>query len=181
MAKRCSPNLSTRKLPRKQEYTTHGRRKHPIELDTQAVLRTLQHAADVLDGEGRELMLQDMGEYLLQSTRERAALKVSSSGEKWKALEPAYARRKKRKRPGMPILKYDVHMPGDQLSWQVSGDTLVSRHRRQIRRHSPVWRQAGMAPGPAAIRARPWLGVSHDDADELVQIVHDHLRMALDE
>ncbi|MGA7437660.1 MAG: phage virion morphogenesis protein [Luteibacter sp.] len=85
----------------------------------------LAAAARQLGPEGRTLLLQDIGEYLMSSTRARAAKQVSPDGQAWAALSPRYAAAKAKKRPGLPILRFDNHMIGDQLVSQVEGDTLL--------------------------------------------------------
>lgn len=84
--------------------------------------QALANAARRLVGDTRRLLLMDWGEYLLRATRERAKLEQDPDGRKWRALEPSYKRWKQKKRPGVPILKFDFHMLGDQLSWQPDGD-----------------------------------------------------------
>lgn len=96
-----------------------------FEVDTKLASTALQKALGVLGGDGLTLLLSDIGEYLLGATRDRAAKEVSPTGERWRALEPSYARWKAKKRPGAPILKFDNHMIGDQLSHQVDGTTLL--------------------------------------------------------
>lgn len=84
----------------------------------------LGRVADALDGEGRELLLSHIGETVANSTRARADRQVSPDGTPWKALSPAYKRWKNRKRPGVPMLRFDRHMLGDMFAWQVEGDAL---------------------------------------------------------
>lgn len=78
-----------------------------------------------LRSDDRELLFAQMGEYMLRSTRERAAKEIDPDGNKWRALSPGYAKWKAKKRPGVPILKFDFHMLGDQLSYQADGDGLL--------------------------------------------------------
>ncbi len=96
-----------------------------IEITADTVSPALQKAYAALQGDGQRLMLEDIGEYLLRSTRDRAALQKAPDGTPWAALSPRYKRFKDRKRPGVPKLKFDFHMLGDQLSQQVAGDTLL--------------------------------------------------------
>lgn len=96
-----------------------------IEITKDTASPALKSLIAGLQGEGRARMLGDMGEYLLGSTRERAAREVDPDGNKWRALSPAYARWKAKKRPGVPILKFDFHMLGDQLSYNVDGEGLL--------------------------------------------------------
>lgn len=60
-----------------------------------------------------------IGEYLVRSTRDRAEVQVDPTGSPWAPLSPRYKKWKDGKRPGVPILKFDFHMLGDQLSHQV--------------------------------------------------------------
>lgn len=96
-----------------------------LTLDSIGASASLQKAAAALQPAGLSLLLSDIGEYLLRSTRDRAALQISPDGKPWAALSPSYARWKGKVRPGVPILKFDNHMIGDQLSNQVEGDTLL--------------------------------------------------------
>lgn len=141
----------------------------------QAVLRQLLGR---LEGDGRNLLLQQIGEYMLDATRERAAREVDPDGIAWRALGPDYARYKRKVRPGVPILKFDYHMLGDQLSWQIEGDSVLVGTNAVYGAIHQFGGQPGMAPGAAAIPPRPWLGISSDDEDEILGILGDHLELA---
>ncbi|ASK91058.1 phage virion morphogenesis protein [Xanthomonas campestris pv. trichodesmae] len=96
-----------------------------VEFTANTARPAIAEAMRKLEGETRQLMLKDWGEYLLRSTRDRAKLEQDPDGRKWRALEPSYKRYKDRKRPGVPILKFDFHMLGDMLSWQTDGDDVL--------------------------------------------------------
>lgn len=100
-----------------------------IEITRNLASPAIARAMTELEGPARQLMLKDMGEYLLGSTRERAARQVSPDGTAWQALSPRYKRQKDKQRPGLPMLKFDNHMLGPSMfSWQVdraTGDLLV--------------------------------------------------------
>jgi phage virion morphogenesis protein len=96
-----------------------------IEIVADTVSAALQKTRDALQGDGQRLMLEDIGEYLLRSTRDRGAQQKAPDGTPWAPLSPRYKRFKDRKRPGVPKLKFDFHMLGDQFSQQVAGDTLL--------------------------------------------------------
>lgn len=96
-----------------------------FEVDLKLASRALQKAVDALGGDGVTLLLSDIGEYLLRSTRDRAAAQISPDGTPWAALSPRYAKRKERERPGLPKLKFDNHMLGDRLAHQVEGTMLL--------------------------------------------------------
>ena len=96
-----------------------------VEITRNTASPKLKRLAARLHGEGRQLLFADMGEYLLRSTRERAAKQIDPDGNKWRALSPGYAKWKAKKRPGVSILKFDFHMLGDQLSYQADQDALL--------------------------------------------------------
>lgn len=141
-----------------------------IEFTIDTVTPTLQHAMRSLRGESRDLLLNDIGEYLLRSTRDRNKTQRSPTGQPWKPLSPAYKKYKDRKRPGVRMLVFDFHMQGDQLSYQVAGDNLfVGTNAVYGARH-----QFG-DEGDDGMPARPWLGLSAEDQEEIELIVDDHL------
>lgn len=133
----------------------------------------LKRALDVLEGEGRDLMLRDMGEYLMDATPRRAARQVTPSGQAWAALSPRYKRRKDRLRPGVPMLKFDGHMIGDRLASQVTPGAGELLHG------TSALYGATQHFGRGNIVPRNWLGLSDEDAAELVAIAQDHLALAM--
>ncbi|MGO1072316.1 phage virion morphogenesis protein [Lysobacter sp. CA199] len=141
-----------------------------IEFDRRDVDRAMQALTGTLGDKGRTLLFKDIGEYLLRSTRERAATQRDPNGKLWETLSPPYKARKQHKRPGVPILKFDFHMLGDQFSYQVIGSTLyVGTNAIYGATH-----QFGRDPIPA----RPWLGLSKADHEEIPLIVKDHVMAA---
>jgi phage virion morphogenesis protein len=185
------------------------------EVDTKLASTALQKAVDALGGDGLALLLEDIGEYLLRSTRDRADAQVSPTGQPWAPLSPRYARRKARKRPGLGILKWDNHMIGDQLAHQVDGTTLllgtnapygaihqfggdidVPERTREVyfrtnkdqteveplfveKKKSNFAQTVTVPEHTIHIPARPWLGLSDKDVQEIVQLTQDHLQAAL--
>ena len=179
-----------------------------IEVDVK--VPSLEQAARELDGPGLRLLLTDIGEYVLRSTRDRAQREISPDGTPWVALSPRYQRWKDRKRPGVPKLKFDFHMLGDQLSSKVAGDSVLvgtnakygaihqfggtvdhparqsavffKRDRggqvgnRFVKKGRSNFAQRAMIPAyKVRIPARPWLGLSIEDEDEVAAIVQQHL------
>lgn len=134
----------------------------------------------------------DIGEYLLRSTRERAAKQESPDGVPWVPLSAKYAAYKQKKRPGVPILKFDAHMLGDRLAYQVGDDYVqigtnvvygaIHQFGGTVRRasYSRVSDKALIGSGQAKIPARPYLGLSEADRTELGEILKDHLQAAID-
>ena len=163
-----------------------------VEITRNTASPKLKRLAARLHGEGRQLLFADMGEYLLRSTRERAAKQIDPDGNKWRALSPGYAKWKAKKRPGVSILKFDFHMLGDQLSYQADQDALllgtnapygaIHQFRGTVHRpaHSRKLAFGKDKPNRMKVFARPWLGLSKEDDTELQAIVVDHLGEALD-
>ena len=96
-----------------------------IEITADSISPALTTALRALEGDGQRLMLEDIGEYVLRSTRDRAAQQKAPDGKAWAALSPRYKRFKDKKRPGVAKLRFDFHMLGDRLAQQVAGDTLL--------------------------------------------------------
>lgn len=117
-------------------------------------------------------MFADMGEALVISTRDRAARQVDPDGVPWLDLSPKYQAYKDKKRPGVPILKFDFHMLGDQFGYQV-GDTFLDVGTNAI--YGAIQQLGGRG-----IPAREYLGISDDDADLLAEILGDHLQAVID-
>lgn len=141
-----------------------------------ALLRRLvDFGADAMKDAGR-----DVGEYLLRVTRERGAAERSPDGVPWVALTDRYAARKQRKRGGLPMLHYDGHLLGDRLQYQVGRDWVEIGTDAVYGAIHQFGGKPDMAPGPAAIPARPWLGLSDEDTKEVARILQDHLDIALD-
>lgn len=138
-----------------------------VEITKDTAGPALKRALAAMQGQGRELMLGQMGEYLVRSTRERAARQVDPDGDKWPALSPAYARRKAKKRPGVPMLKFDFHMLGDQFSHQVDSQGLL------VGTNAPYG--AAQHFGRGALPERRWLGLSRIDRTRLLEIADDHI------
>lgn len=147
-----------------------------LEVDTREAQTVLQQAVQSLGPTGLAPLLSMIGEYLLGATRDRAARELSPDGQHWRALEPSYRRWKEKKRPGVPILKFDNHMLGDQLSWQLDGDAAVLVGTNAV--YGAI-HQFGSRDPNRRLHPRPWLGVSTDDEGNIVQLVLDHLHNAL--
>lgn len=136
-----------------------------IEIDAQtgAAVAALRQMAALLGSEGQPQMLGRIGEYVVRSTRDRAALQMAPDGTPWDALTPRYQRRKDKMRPGLPLLKFDNHMLGDQLAWQIDGNSVL------VGTNAPYG--ARQQFGGGGIVARPWLGLSDQDDEGIAQRV----------
>lgn len=95
-----------------------------LEIVTDDIGPTLERLLS-FSARGLDLALGEIGQYLVEATRTRAALQVGPDGNPWAPLSPRYQKRKDKKRPGVPMLRLDNHMLGDQLSHQVRDNELL--------------------------------------------------------
>ena len=120
-------------------------------------------------------ILQDIGEHLLNSTKERFATEAAPDGRPWEPLKPDYAEYKRKKKPNAGMLIWDNLLRG-QLAYVVGGGELTLGSNRPY-----AARQHFGFHGPDSLGryfdhpARPWLGVSTDDEGEIVHILREHL------
>lgn len=147
-----------------------------LRLDKGNVLQQFTHVLALF--EDPRLMFADMGEFLLIAHRARFEQEVSPEGEPWQQLTPRYKKWKERKRPGIKKLVFDNLMKGT-LRYQVDSEGLSFGTDRVYGAIHQFGGRPWMAPGPAAIPARPWLGTSAADDQRLVEMASDHVRRVL--
>ena len=143
-----------------------------ITVDDAELKATLGRAIDALGTEGMAPLLGELGEYLLGTTRDRAATETGPDGEEWPALSPRYARRKQKLRPGLPMLVFDRHMLGDRMAWQIVGDTLL------LGTSAP--QGARQQFGGGGIPPRVWLGISQSDGEGIKARTLDFMKEVFD-
>lgn len=142
-----------------------------ITVDDADLQATLNRLAD-FGGAPLQAALGDVGEHVLNTTRDRAARQQAPDGTPWVPLSPKYAKRKEKKRPGAPILKFDLHLLGDRLSYQL-GDGHVDIGTSALYGATHQF-------GRGAIPARPFLGLSAEDERDVLEILGEHLELAID-
>jgi phage virion morphogenesis protein len=115
-------------------------------------------------------VFQDIGESMLNRTRERFRSQTAPDGSPWAALSPDYAKRKKKNKD--KILTLSGNLRG-LLNYQAGP--------RSVRIGTPLKYGAAHQFGRPEIKlpARPFLGLSTSDEQELLEILNDHLQRAL--
>lgn len=109
---------------------------------------------------------RDIGEYLLPATQDRFLDQESPEGEAWAPLKPEYKLRKKKNADRILVLEGYMR---DLLSYQATSDKLeLGSGLIQAATHQFGDRSRG-------IPDRPYLGVSEDDRQQILQILHQHL------
>ena len=153
-----------------------------LEFDNSQVLAAVRGALDEL-ADPRPLLL-DIGEALVNSTRDRFIAQRGPDGQTWKTLSPRYLQTKS-PNPGKILQRR-----GDlvrQIFPQVEGATLLvgtDRVYGAVHQFGALKGAFGKtrrgAPIPwGDIPARPFLGISDDDAAEIIAIARDHLQARL--
>lgn len=152
-----------------------------IQIDDRAVMEALQK----LQQAGADLRpaFQDIGEYLIVSTRSRFAEGKAPDGTPWAPNRPATLARKRGTRP----LIGETRRLGREFSYQVGalqldfGSSLEYSAVQQLGAQKGQFGQTRRgAPIPwGDIRARPFLGLSEADSGKVVEILQEHLTRAL--
>ena len=147
-----------------------------LQLDDREVQKAFQQLLDRTGSLGP--FLRDVGEHLLNSTRERFESQEGPDGEPWEPLSDVTLGRKSRNLD--KILVEDGDLMRDIFP-QVSGDTLELTANRiyaamqqfggTTEQHPHLW---------GDIPARPFLGFSDEDRQSILDIATDHLAGAFD-
>lgn len=153
-----------------------------LELDNQQAIAALRDALQLLQEPKR--LQRDIGEYLINSTRDRFRDEKGPDGESWQALTPRYLKRKQ-PNPGK-VLQRAGHL-ARQISYQIQdGDLFVGTDRiyGAIHQFGATQGQFGTSKSGRSmpwgtIPARPFLGISDADADEIIALCRDHLKRRL--
>ena len=145
----------------------------------------VKRAVAALIGKSTRLQpaFEEIGSSLVSSTQARFESEVSPDGKSWPELSPAYAKSgATKRRPGgrgtEHILRNRGYLFGSITYLASPIDVAVGSNRKQ----TAIQQLGGtedMAPGPAAIPARPFLGVSPDDENEIGEILTFHFAEVL--
>lgn len=106
----------------------------------------------------------DIGEYLIESTQARFDVQQSPDGEPWLPLSPRYARRKPKNADRILVL--DALMR-DTLAYNAGPREMEFGTNRIY--------AATHQFGRGNIPARPFLGISDDDENEILKLLRDYV------
>lgn len=132
-----------------------------------AMLRRLQESTGNLTP-----ALKEIGEHLLESTKHRFETSTAPDGSLWDANSPVTL---DKKRGSKPLIDSGTLM-NYSINYDVIGDVLIVGSSSEY----AAMQQFGgtKAEFPylwGDIPARPFLGISAEDNDAIVQIIQDHL------
>ena len=148
--------------------------------------REAQEALDKLIAAGTDLtpLMRDIGEHLLNTTRERFVTQTAPDGTPWAPLSESTKRRKKRNRD--KILTRDGFLRGN-LAYRADATSVVvgspsiyaGTHQFGAYEGSFGYAFGGIPIPFGDIPARPFLGLSDDDEAEITALVTDYLTKQL--
>lgn len=150
-----------------------------VQLDDQEVQRAIRglirQAARV------QPALDEAGAALVTSTQQRFMDEEDPAGTPWPRLAPSTQRQKvtKRRRRGSEnILRRRGHL-FQSITHIASGDEVQVGSARKYAALHQFGGESDMPPGPAAVPARAFLGISGDDESEIGRILVAHMEEPL--
>ena len=124
--------------------------------------------------------MREIAGHLVDSTEENLERQAAPDGVPWKPLADRTAADRRRQGYGIgPILErsgdlFGSIQPDHDKRSAVAGTNLVYAALQQF------GGQPGMPPGPAAVPARPFLGVTEDHREMILETIREHLRRTVD-
>ena len=135
--------------------------------------RNFQLACSQLIGRGQRLrpLMLDLGEMLLDSTRQRFETKTAPDGTAWKPLKPSTLKRKAG-RGSLLVLEGYLR---DLMRAEADDDSVEVGSAQIYAALHQFGGTSGMSPGAAAVEARPPLGLSIEDRANVLDIAISYL------
>ncbi|KZY44234.1 virion morphogenesis protein [Pseudoalteromonas shioyasakiensis] len=116
--------------------------------------------------------LGNVGEHLMLTHRDHFDQQRSPDGDPWQPLSPEYAKRKKKNKD--KILRLNDILR-DTFAYNVGDESLEFGTNMEYAAIHQFGGESSMVPRLAAIPARPFLGLSSDDEQEVIEILSDFL------
>lgn len=136
-----------------------------ISLDD-AALNGVLHRLNTI-GISRHDLLDTVGAVTESQTRERLSNEKSApDGTPWQAWSPEYARTR---HSGQSLLENEGHLV-DSITHEVSGDLSITGSNLI---YAAIQNEGGAEVGKPELVARPFLGISDDNRDELEAVLSD--------
>lgn len=149
----------------------------PVAVELEWDDREFQALCAKLIARGQRLrpLMFDINEMLLDSTRQRFVTKTAPDGSAWKPLKPSTIARKQGKGS---LLVFDGYLR-DLLRGEVGDDYSEISSALAYSALHQLGGTPDMAPGPAAVEERPYIGLSDDDIAGMLRLAVDHLDLDL--
>lgn len=139
--------------------------------------REIVKALDRLHAKASRLApaFKNIGEVLLRSTQDRFSNQTDPDGRPWQRLKPSTVASKAKRGHSDKILRQRGYL-GDSIRYRANeGGIRIGTNRIYGALH-----QFGGKAGrgrKVSIPARPFLGISRQDHERILEVVSDHLRM----
>lgn len=124
-----------------------------------------------------EPVMEDIGQILMNSTRDRFEQGIDPTGKPWVTLQPWYQKQKKKNKNLTLVLNHDLM---NSINPQATSNSVtIGTNRKYAAMH-----QFGGVVGKGSpfagkeIKARPFLGISNDDKENILDAVLDHMAAA---
>jgi phage virion morphogenesis protein len=150
---------------------------YTIEIDSNRIQGLLQRLAKAISPDGFKLTMEEIGEDLKYSTQQRFVQGVAPDGTPWKGLSPVtLALRIRRGRPGAkPLIDTGTLKGSVNFDAQPDGLTLFVNRQYGSGRATAAVHQTGTDRAgrghKVTIPARPFLGVSDSDVDQMERTI----------
>lgn len=142
-----------------------------IDIDDASVRSALNRLLDA--GSHLSAAFKEIGEDLVDSSKARFAAQEDPQGQAWAPLSPAYAKRKARKKGATDLILVLNGYLGTTLHYQATDtDLLIGTDATYGAVHQFGWPEKN-------IPARPYLGLSDDDRDNILEILDEYLARAI--
>ncbi|WP_304635532.1 phage virion morphogenesis protein [Pseudoalteromonas sp.] len=112
--------------------------------------------------------LGNVGEHLMLTHRDHFDEQRSPDGDPWQSLSPEYAKRKKKNKDKVLRLNDILR---DTLAYNIGSDSLEFGSNLEYAAIHQFGGISDMSPRLAAIPARPFLGLSTEDEQEVIEIL----------
>lgn len=153
-----------------------------IQVDDENARKALAELARLIDNQ--EPALRDIGAYLERSHDERFAAGEAPDGSKWAPLSESYRAIKPQHRDKVLVLEGHLR---DSLHYQIEGDGLLfgtdrvygAVHQFDAEKGSFGTTKRGSPIPWGDIPARPFLGLSDADREEIAAILEEHIQAAI--
>lgn len=127
-------------------------------------------------GEDQSVVMADLAEGLLQRTEDRFDTQTAPDGEPWEPLTLKYLAKKKRKGYPETLLLMEGRLRNELRSEFGPDFAEVATAALPYAAIHQFGGKSWMAPGPAAIPAREYMGASPEDLAWIEDTVADHLK-----
>jgi phage virion morphogenesis protein len=146
-----------------------------VEFDDREIRRALQNLIETTGD--LDPVLREIGEILVESTKDRFSSLTGPDGDRWAANSPVTLQRKSGSRP----LTGETGLLQDLIHYQIiDGDTLMVGSPLEYAAMQQFGGEKSEFPHLwGDIPARPFLGISESDQDVIVDTIRRHLEAAI--